>query len=332
MTASQLILLPFSWAYGGVIAARNSYYDRNPGAAHHAGVPVISVGNLTAGGTGKTPLVIEIVKLLLTDGRRPAILTRGYAAKRGETPDEVLEFHDSLPTVPVVVNPDRVGGAAQARIEHLADCLVLDDGFQHRRLARETDIVVIDALQPWGGDFLLPAGRLREPVAGLRRAHAVVISRSNQVSPEELSGLHRKVEMYVRNAPILDSIIEATGCGDGKNQVVSPGQLKSTRILPVCGIGNPATYINLLRSMAGDLAPEIEFPDHHSYRAADVAAILRHAAQQRADIVLTTRKDWGKLATLWPNDASAPLLRLNIQSRVLDVPALRKILKLKPAG
>jgi tetraacyldisaccharide 4'-kinase len=142
--------MPLSHLYAAMMTWRNRRYDE-PGAALSAGVPVISVGNLTVGGTGKTPLVMEIVRKLVAAGRRPAILTRGYHARRGETADEVQEYAAELPDVPVVVDADRVAGAATAQAVHAADCCVLDDGFQHRRLARDLDVVLIDALRPWGG-------------------------------------------------------------------------------------------------------------------------------------------------------------------------------------
>ena len=146
----------------------NRYCDTFAFATHAARLPVISVGNISVGGTGKTPLVIEIVRRLRASGRRPAILTRGYAAKRGQTADEVLEYALAVPETPVVVNPDRTAGAETARLEYGADCVVLDDGFQHRWLRRDLDIVVIDALDPWGGERLLPEGRLREPLHNWR--------------------------------------------------------------------------------------------------------------------------------------------------------------------
>ncbi len=157
-------LTPLSMVYAAGVGIRNLYYERARGAVHRAAIPVISIGNLTAGGTGKTPFVVEVVRRLRALERNPVILTRGYAAAPGETADEVLEFRETLPGVAVVVDPDRVRGAETAHEQHGADCVVLDDGFQHRRLGRDLDIVVIDTLDPWGGGLILPAGRLREPV------------------------------------------------------------------------------------------------------------------------------------------------------------------------
>src|SRR5271170_106678 len=137
-----------AWFYGLVVWLRNRFYDRGIFKVHHLSVPVISIGNITMGGTGKTPTVIMVARALLHMGRRPAILTRGYGARCGEKSDEVMVLTAECPQVPVVVNPDRVRGAEEAIQRHKADILILDDGFQHRRLARDMDIVLVDATSP----------------------------------------------------------------------------------------------------------------------------------------------------------------------------------------
>lgn len=211
-TSSDLLrglLTPLSAVYGAAVAARNSYYDRVPSASHTAGIPVISVGNLTVGGTGKTPLTIEIVRRLRAAGRRPAILTRGYGAAGGETADEVLEFEVALPDLPVVVNADRVAGAVAARRDHGADCLVLDDGFQHRRLRRDLDVVLVDALDWCGGGRVLPAGRLREPLSSLGRADWIVITRCNQVEPSLVQDVVTNLHHHAPDVPVVKAAIEA---------------------------------------------------------------------------------------------------------------------------
>ncbi|MCK4343403.1 MAG: tetraacyldisaccharide 4'-kinase [Phycisphaerae bacterium] len=335
MSLLRRLLWPLAALYRGVIGVRNLYYDHVSSAVCRAGIPVISVGNLTVGGTGKTPLVIELVRRLQTSGHRPAILTRGYKGEpnattdevtpprshvptfpryKGEpnaTADEVLEFQDAVPDVPVVVNPDRVAGAAAARREHDADCLVLDDGFQHRRLARDLDIVLIDALQPWGGGGLLPVGRLREPLSSLRRADLFVITRSNQADPATVEMIAAELHRHGADKPIVLADVEADALVGRTGRRTPPGELVEHRVLAVSGIGNPRTFEKLVSSLAGACVP-IVFADHYRYSASDVEAIQAAARRANADMVVTTRKDWVKLAPLWP-DGAPELARLDVR-------------------
>ncbi|MGD8452970.1 MAG: tetraacyldisaccharide 4'-kinase [Phycisphaerae bacterium] len=318
----RLLLAPATVGYHAVIAARNLWYDRVSSASHDAGVPVISVGNLTVGGTGKTPLTIEIVSRLRAAGHRPAILTRGYGAAAEAVADEVQEFHLALPDVPVVVNPNRVAGAATARQQHNADCLVLDDGFQHRRLRRTFDVVLIDALNPWGGGRLLPAGRLREPPASLRRAHWVVITRSNQVDPVAVQELMRTIQHWAPAVPISRAALAPSQLVAADDQVRPVDVLRERVVLPVCGLGNPGTFLRLLRQLSDHVVEPLVFPDHHRYSAIDVLAITNEARRQEAACVVTTRKDWVKLGTLWASSpdagGTAELLRLEARLELAD--------------
>ncbi len=325
------LLAPLSAAYGGVIRLRNRRYDR-AGAARHAGIPVISVGNITTGGTGKTPTVIEIVSRLRAMQRRPAILTRGYGAQPGQTADEVLEFEKALPGVAVVVNPDRVAGAAIARRQHDADVLVLDDGFQHRRLARDLDIVLIDALNPWGGAALLPAGNLREPLTGLRRAGLFVISRANQVTPARIDEIETRLRHYGRAPLIIHTTIAATQIEYQDGHTEDAAALAGLRVQPVCGLGNPETFTRLLTPLAACVRSVLPFPDHHRYTRRDADVIARTAQARGSDVVVTTRKDWAKLSAVWPAAPDRPsLVRLDVrvcfpEDSPLD-PCLREVLE-----
>lgn len=314
-------LLPLSALYGLVMRIRNLHYDRARNVVR-VGAPVLSVGNLTVGGTGKTPLVIELVRKLLHAGRRPAVLSRGYGASVDQPADEVAELKLALPEVPVLAGADRVNSARRALAEDAADCFVLDDGFQHRRLGRDLDIVVIDALSPWGGGRVLPAGRLREPLDGLRRADVVVLSRANQV----VSGVLEEIEAALRNlAPgtaLLRSRVEVSGVVGLDGMSAPPEALASQVVLPVCGLGNPLTFIRLVDLLAPRRIEPLVYRDHHAYRASDVAAIARLARSRGAVAVLTTRKDWIKLAPLWrerePAVSDLKLLRLDVQHAIED--------------
>lgn len=315
------LLAPLAGAYGAAVSLRNRYYDRVPGASRAAGVPVISVGNLTVGGTGKTPMVIEIVRRLLALGRRPAILTRGYGGRAGAPADEVREFGLALPDVPVVVNPDRVAGAAVARARYAADGLVLDDGFQHRRLRRDLDIVLVDALSPWGGGGLLPAGRLREPPSALRRAHCVVLTRTNQAGAQQVRDLVAVVQRVAPGAAVLRGALETERLVGPDGAAVAPAALAGRRVLPVCGIGNPQTFLRQIERLGADCCRPRLFPDHRRYTQADVRDILAAAREPAAEWVVTTRKDWVKLAALWPAPGAAgglPLYRLEVRVTLAD--------------
>jgi tetraacyldisaccharide 4'-kinase len=321
LSALRRLLMPFSALYGVGIRLRNARYDRYPHASCKAGLPVISVGNITVGGTGKTPIVVETVQRLQALNRRPAILTRGYGAAAGETADEVMEFAELLPDVPVVVNPDRVAGAETARAELGADCVVLDDGFQHRRLRRDLDIVVIDALNPWGGGWVLPAGRLREPLDSLSRADLFVISRSNQVADSVVEGIEAVLNEFAPHATVLYAGVEPESVVYLDERMEETEALAYHCVLPVCGIGNPATFLGCVQQLAGRVCQPLVFRDHKRYQKRDAHKIAAAAERRGADLVVTTRKDWVKLAPLWSARAvkTAPeLARLDVRLDLED--------------
>lgn len=324
-------LRPLASLYGRVIAARNARFDRGRSVTR-VDVPVISVGNLTTGGTGKTPLVIHLAKSLRALGRRPAILTRGYKAKASQTADEVLEFQAALPDVPVIVNPKRVDGARHALSDSAGDAsvdvLILDDGFQHRYLGRDLDIVLIDALDPWGlcqtaeEARLLPAGNLREPLDALARAGLLVISRANQVSAETLAALRATLGTAAPGCPMVETHIHAVGLQSTSHAFTRLEDLKPLRLQPVCGIGNPMTFVALLDPLAAVVRTALRFEDHHDYTARDVDMILTACADRGIDAVATTRKDWGKLAPLWPSDTPHALICVEAEVAPADPQAV----------
>lgn len=337
-SALSPLLLPFSGLYAAAIYLRNHHYDRQASASRHADLPVISIGNITVGGTGKTPIVIETVRRLRRLGGRPAVLTRGYAAAVGEQSDEVLELSQALPSVPIVVNADRVAGAEMARAEHGADCLVLDDGFQHRRLRRDLDVVVIDALDPWGSNWVLPAGRLREPLTGLRRADLLVISRANQVEASEIEQIEQVLQQRAPHAAMLPATVEpeALVFPDGRDE--NADALAYHSVLPICGIGNPETFLICVAQLAGRVCGAIAFRDHQHYGPRQVRKIVDVARRRGADLVVTTRKDWVKLAPVWSRLAPAndlELTRLDVRLQLQDADGvfderLRRVLEKRP--
>ena len=313
----QPLLRPLARVYGWVIDTRNRRFD-GASASVAVDVPVISVGNITVGGTGKTPLVLELVTRLLGRGRKPAILTRGYGAKHGATADEVQEFQAQQPSVPVVVNPKRVQGAQTAIAEHGADVLVMDDGFQHRRLRRDLDLVLIDAWNPWGGELLLPAGRLREPLTSLRRAGVICLSRANQVDARQCAAIREKLAEVAPGVPTIASYVEPRDVAGLDGHIYEREALAKLRLQPVCGLGNPLTFARLCQDLSPVVRTPLMFPDHYNYTRQDAETILKASVDRGADLIVTTRKDWGKLTAVWPQEAALPLARAEMAVRVVD--------------
>lgn len=312
MNGARRLLLPCSLAYGAAMHLRNLAYDRVPALARRADIPVVSIGNITVGGTGKTPMVVEVVSRLQAMGCRPAVLTRGYKGTADRPADEVLELREALPGVPVIVGRDRVAAARDARRSYGADCAVLDDGFQHRRLARDLDIVLIDALDPWGRHAVLPAGRLREPLGGLRRADALVVTRANQVAAARDDEIVAQLRRIVLDTPIWRAGVEAAAVVVVAGQSQPAATLNGRRVFVVCGLGNPATFLRLVETLGATVAGRRVFNDHHRYAGPDLERIDADAERAGAEYVVTTRKDWVKLVHLW-SGRRRPLVRLDMR-------------------
>jgi tetraacyldisaccharide 4'-kinase len=266
-------------------------------------VPVVSVGNLSLGGTGKTPMVKWLARWFGQRGLRVVIVSRGYGARpaAGHSDsaynDEALELQQSLPDVPHVQDADRVAGAKRAI--DLFDCqlVLLDDGFQHRRLARDLDIVLLDALEPFGFDHVFPRGTLREPTAGLRRAHVVCLSRAGAISDAERDEIRRRVAGLAPQATWCESIHAASGLIDAAGESRPIDMLAGRRVAAFCGIGNPAGFRHTLDGLGCDIVAWRAFPDHHSYTPADVVALGDVARRAQAEHLVCTQKDLVKLRT-----------------------------------
>ena len=256
-------------------------------------VPVISVGNITVGGTGKTPLVIWLSNLLREANINCAILTRGYKAATGEH-DEPGMLAKNCPGTAVVVNPDRLAGAIEAVKKHRAQVLIMDDGFQHRRLHRDIDIVTIDAMLPFGYGRLLPAGLLREPVSALKRAQAAIITRCDLVSRNNLTELTATISRINPRMIVVQTIHSPVCAKSGKRQI-SLEELKNKKIYAFCGIANPEAFLATVGLVGANIAGSKVYDDHHSYTAGDVEGIYRDAAQSGAEMILTTEKDYNKI-------------------------------------
>jgi tetraacyldisaccharide 4'-kinase len=256
---------------------------------------VISIGNLTLGGTGKTPLVRWTARRLTQQGRRVAILSRGYGSTGDAPNDEALELARTLPDVPHLQDPDRVASAQTAVCGRGCEVILLDDGFQHRRLARDMDVVLLDALAPFGFGHVFPRGLLREPLEGLSRADVVVLSRADLLSAENREVIRRQVLPLaevavwceVSHAP--QGLVNATG----ERQPIA--HLARQRLAAFCGIGNPEGFRRTLADQDLEVASWREFPDHHAFGPADVTALVDWSRESPAAAVVCTLKDLVKL-------------------------------------
>jgi len=301
------LLTPLSPVYGAVVRTRAAAYRHGLLKSHDCGLPVVSVGNLTFGGTGKTPMVIALAQDLIKSGRRPAVLTRGYGRKGAEplvlmgpeiqisakqAGDEPLELGQRLPGVPIIVDADRLRGGLRAA-ELGADIVILDDGFQHLRLRRDLDLVLLDAGDPWGGDRLPPQGRLREPLGALGRASAVIITKVDPAADRPPQDIVRRITALCPDLPVFAArlvpqrIRTETGW-------VEPTELRGQRVFAVAGLGRPEGFRTLLECAGTEIVGYRWFADHHPYSSEDRAWIAGEAQKYGAQVV-TTAKDAVKL-------------------------------------
>lgn len=315
-SVARLLLAMLSWPYSLVVRLRNGLFSLGVLRARKVGAVVISVGNLTTGGTGKTPLVVWLCQSIRQKGCRCAILTRGYRMQKGGLSDEPAVLAARCPDVSVVVNPDRVAGANQAIGTDAAQVLVLDDGFQHRRLARDVDIVAVDATAPFGYGRLLPAGLLREPVSGLRRAHAVVITRSDQVSEPSLLQIESRIRQINPQAVIAAAVHAPVGAASHGDAEIGLEELRGRKVFAFCGLGNPQAFFDTIRRMGCSLVGSVGFDDHHPYSDQCLRRICGQARDCRTDFILTTHKDWTKISQFSPPEGSPTLAYLAIELRL----------------
>ncbi len=285
------------WArlpYGAAVRLRNRLFDLGLRKVARAPVPVVSVGNLTLGGTGKTPCVEYVAGFYRDLGLRVAVLSRGYGSEAGHN-DEAMVLEENLPDVPHLQDPDRVAAARIAVEELDSEVLVLDDGFQHRRLARDLDIMLIDATRPLDREYLFPRGTLREPVSGLKRTGMVVLTRADQVEPESLGHQRQWLRERFPALPVATAVhapVELVGAGDSR----AVTELKGKPVGAFCGIGNPEAFRRTLADLGAEVVAFRAFPDHHPYARADVDDLRAWAVKLPAGVVVaTTQKDFVKL-------------------------------------
>ncbi|MCY2930439.1 MAG: tetraacyldisaccharide 4'-kinase [Planctomycetota bacterium] len=281
--------------YAGAVRLQRWAYRRGVLPSHAAGVPVVCVGNLTTGGTGKTPMVAWVVRHLQQRGRKPAILTRGYKARRGVS-DEA-ELLKALTGADVVVQADRVAGAAGA-VAAGADVCVMDDGFQHLRLRRDFNILLLDATRPVETLHCPPCGLMREGLWAVRDAQAVVLTRCDLASEADLAALERRVRAAAPRAVVARAVHQAAAVIDEAGTRAGTDSLAGRKVLAFCGLGNPRAFFQTLERLGATLAGAQSLGDHAAYSQGDLARLEADARAAGADALVTTEKDYVKLARL----------------------------------
>ncbi len=313
---ARAALTVLSWPYRGIVRLRDYLYSSGLWKTHKVSAKVISVGNLTTGGTGKTPLVIWLCRLLQERQLRCAILTRGYKTPRGELADEPALLTARCPGVPIIINPDRVEGAGEAICRHDAQVLVMDDGFQHRRLRRDLDIVAIDATLPFGYERVLPAGLLREPITGLERAHAVVLTRCDQASDDMLQQIEEVVHQINPDLAIARSVHVPARIETAEGVEIGLEKVRGCRIFAFCGLGNPQSFFRTVDRLGGVQAGSQVFDDHYRYTDSDLGQVRKQAVERQAGLILTTQKDWTKIEKLPLPPGHPPLAYLAVELQI----------------
>lgn len=299
------VLYPLSKIYGFVVKTRIFFYKRGILKCVRLPVPVISVGNITVGGTGKTPIVEYLSVYLQKKGKRVAILSRGYAATikhensslaKQVCNDEYLLLQENIPDIPNLLNKDRVKSGFEAISHFQAEYLLLDDGFQHLRLARNLDVVTIDALNPFGYEHIVPRGMLREPLESLKRADMIMLTHTDQCGQDKIVVTISRLREIAGQIPIVETIhkpmcLEALK-GDETKDII---WLQGKKVFAFCAIGNPVSFRKSIESLGAKLLGFRVFPDHHVYTSSELRALNAEAQRVRPDAILITQKDKVKM-------------------------------------
>jgi tetraacyldisaccharide 4'-kinase len=289
----------------GIIPGDSLAQYKRPGSGHP--IRVISVGNLTTGGTGKTPMVAWVAHRLRAMGLRPGVLLRGYKGGAGGS-DEARLLKELCGDCPVVANPNRLAGAMEAMAGG-ADVMVLDDGFQHLRLRRDLDIVLIDATNPFGYGHCLPRGLLREPPGALRYADDIVITRSDAISPGDLLALRQRLARLAPLAGIHQAVHMPTHFLEGTTKRPTTA-VAGRKVFAFCGIGNPRSFFAAMEGLGAEVVGRMALDDHAEYTVDRVKTLRENASEAKAELLVTTRKDGVKLKDA---DLGLPLWQLIIE-------------------
>jgi tetraacyldisaccharide 4'-kinase len=328
ITPLYALLRLLSLPYRGAVTVRNGFYDRGLFRQKKLPCMVVSVGNITVGGTGKTPMVILLAKLLLEKGHRPAVLSRGYGAKTNlpvnvvsdgsrilmgwhEAGDEPLLIARSVSGIPVLTGPRRLLTGRTAIGNFGADVLILDDAFQHRALFRDLDIVLIDAVRPYGNGRLLPGGPLREPAEALGRAHLLIQTGGSRRPEQPLSEVPEMPSFRGFHRPL--GIVEG-----GTGRLFPVDSLQGKKVCAFAGIGQPEAFRRSLSELDLDMVSFRAFSDHHPYSRTDIDSLRQLAVETGADHIVTTEKDGIRLTDFPDFLKKVFLLRIGMEITPAD--------------
>lgn len=250
---------------------------------------VLSVGNITWGGNGKTPLTVRLARELKGEGKKVAVLTRGYGM------DEVKELQKKLPGVPVIVGRDRIKSAKEAIQKHGANYLILDDGFQHLRLHRDLDIITLNSTEPFGPGGLIPRGTLREPLENISRADIFVITKAN-IGNKNLHWIKQKINSIKPNAVIFEAMHKPLRFVEPlKNRTWATTEVRGRKMAAISGIGDPYSFEKMVELLGAEILLAARFGDHHEYTASEIKHFMKQCADSGLREVVTTEKDYFRL-------------------------------------
>jgi len=305
---------PFSLVYQVGLAVFLAAYNWGVRRRHRLPVPVVSVGNLTFGGTGKTPAVEAVCRMLIRLGKRVVVLSRGHGgtasgplivsdgssikAGAAECGDEPVALARTLDGVPIVVGKDRRKSGDLACRQFKPDVILLDDGFQYWQLRRDLDIVIVDALRPFGSGYVMPMGDLREPRGGLRRAGVVLLNGACGLGRREAYELERQIAQLAPGALILRCARRAGSLIGPDGAALAPEWLSGKGVVAFCGIGRPESFFQMLESLGANVCERLGFPDHHRYTLDDLELIESTRRTAGAEALVTTAKDRARLDAL----------------------------------
>ena len=281
--------------YRFAVALRNRAYDHGVLHVHRVDVPVVSVGNLTLGGTGKTPMVAWLADWFGQRSIRVTLISRGYGAEPERPNDEAEELALRMPHIPHIQNPNRHQAARLAIDQHHCQLIVLDDGFQHRRLARDLDIVLLDAVEPFGYLHVFPRGMLREPLEGLSRADVIGLSRADMVDVPTRAAVRDAVGKMAPAATWCELMHAPRELVNAEGHTAPLEMLAGRRVAAFCGLGNPAGFHHTLQHCGYDVVALRDFADHHTFQPTDIESLAQWAVDSGADAVVCTQKDLVKI-------------------------------------
>ena len=335
-----VLLILLSWLYGAVCEIRLLLYRHGWLKQERLSARVVSVGNVTVGGTGKTPLVVYLAQRLHERNYRVAILTRGYKRKKSglveitqdtkerigweDVGDEPRLLANRLPGAPIMVHKNRAVSGKRAIENHGSEILLLDDGFQHLKLRRDLDVVVIDSVNPFGNRRLLPMGILREPLSSLKRADVFVLTKTDQTSSQD--ELIEMLNAQNPAAPLARSVYRISGVEDlFDRSPVNPDGLRGKRALVFSGIGNPPSFEKTVKQLNVSILQHRIFPDHFAYREKDLVDLMMQARDEGADFIITTEKDSVRIPLVKRPDIPIYVLKIDLKMESGEELLLEKV-------